>query len=103
MTTMMDGHIAVDEQGIARVAGSRIKVTHLVMMRLHHGLTPEDLAKELPPLTLAEVHAALAYYYDHQADLDRQIARSLDEADGARSDAAASPFAIRMQKEGKLP
>jgi len=63
-------HITVDDDGVARVAGSRLKVVHLVAARKAWNWTAEDLAAQFPPLTLAQVHAALAFYYDHQAELD---------------------------------
>jgi uncharacterized protein (DUF433 family) len=75
-------HIQVDEQGRARVAGHRIEVQHIVVLKQLHGYSAEQLQTEAyPHLSLAQIHAALAYYYDHQAEIDRQIAEEekLDE------------------------
>jgi uncharacterized protein (DUF433 family) len=41
---------------------------------LLHGLTPEELLQHYPHLTLAAIHDALSYYYDHQETIDREIA-----------------------------
>jgi hypothetical protein len=38
-----------------------------------HGLTPEQIAREHPQLSLAQVHAALSYYFDHRAKIHRQM------------------------------
>src|SRR5439155_15499103 len=75
MTTALDGHITVDEQGIARVAGTRMKVIHLVMDKMAHNASPEEMQREFPHLTLAQVYAALTYYHDHKPELDAHIAQ----------------------------
>ncbi len=80
MTTALDGHIEVDEAGIARIAGTRLKVIHLIMDKMANGSTPEQMREQFPPLTLAQVHAALTYYYDHKTELDAQISQDLREA-----------------------
>jgi uncharacterized protein (DUF433 family) len=58
------------------VAGHRIAVVDVAVWT-QQGMTPEQIAAEYP-LTLAEIHAALAYYYDHKPELDAQLAA--DEA-----------------------
>ena len=40
------------------------------------GMNPDEILQSLPHLTLAQVHAALTYYFDHQKIIDRDIARS---------------------------
>ena len=66
VTTALDGHIEVDDAGVARVAGTRLKVIHLVMDQAAHGSTPEQMQGQFPPLTLAQIYAALTYYHDHK-------------------------------------
>lgn len=68
-------YIVVDPEvlgGRPVIAGHRIGVIHIATW-VHQGMTPAEIA-DLYALSLAEVHAALTYYYDHQADLDRQAA-----------------------------
>lgn len=104
MTTVLDGHIEVDDRGVARVAGTRMKVIHLVMDKMAHGSTPETMAEQFPFLSLAQIHAALTYYYDHRAELDAQIERSLRDADVLQSQAAGQPsrqqLLDRLRAEG---
>ena len=67
-------HIEIDERGSAKLVGQRIKVTHIIALMQAHGYTAEQLqAEAYPHLSLAQVYSALAYYYDHQSDIDRQI------------------------------
>lgn len=100
MTTALDGHITVDEKGVARIAGTRMKVIHLVMDKMAHGTTPEALREHFPHLTLSQIHAALTYYYDHQLELDAEIERDKREADALR--AGAGPQPSREQLLAKL-
>ncbi len=38
----------------------------------HLGTAPDDIVQAHPHLHLADVHAALAYYYDHQDEIRRE-------------------------------
>jgi uncharacterized protein (DUF433 family) len=38
------------------------------------GMKPEEIIAEIPHLNLAQVHAALAYYYAHKEQIDADIA-----------------------------
>ena len=48
------------------VIGTDIKVSQVAREIVSLGMTPEDVVSAHPHLTLADVHAALTYYYDHQ-------------------------------------
>lgn len=54
--------------GKARLDGRRISVYQIGEMYLEGGFSPEDIADQLD-LTLAEVHLALSYYYDHPNEM----------------------------------
>jgi uncharacterized protein (DUF433 family) len=75
MLTVAD-HIEVDDKQIARIAGSRIKVAQLIADHRQWGWAPAEIRTQLPHLTLAQIHAAFVYYYDHKAEIDRQIRES---------------------------
>jgi uncharacterized protein (DUF433 family) len=47
------------------VAGTDIKVAQIASEHEHMGMTPDEIVEAHPHLSLADVHAALAYYYDH--------------------------------------
>ncbi len=59
--------------GKPRIAGSRIQVKHLAIMHERQGMSPEEIVSEFPHLTLADVYAALAYYYDRREAIDAEI------------------------------
>jgi uncharacterized protein (DUF433 family) len=66
--------IEIDANGIARIAGSRSRVSQIVVD--HRQMSPEAIVEAYSHLTLADVYAALAYYYDHQGQIDAEISES---------------------------
>ena len=58
--------------GKPRIAGHRITVQHIVIWHERMGLSADEIASE-HALTLAEVYAALTYYYDHRQEIDEAI------------------------------
>ena len=55
------------------VRGTRFPVRSVVEYVLRSGMTPEELVAEWKQLSLAQVHDALSYYYDHKTEIDRSI------------------------------
>ena len=79
-------HIVKENGAPPRLAGHpRTRVAMIVMDYLARGLGPEDLVRHYPYLKLAEVHAAMAYYHDHQQEIDAEIQAELDELDADQS------------------
>ncbi len=54
-----------------------MKVIELVLEQRASGWSPEDLRAQFPYLSLGMIHSALAYYWDHQEALDREIASGI--------------------------
>lgn len=71
-------HIEIDDKGTARIAGNRSRVVNIVIDALN-GMTPAQIHEQYPHLSLAQIHSALAYYYDHKPQMDEQIQRELAE------------------------
>ena len=73
------GHITHDPRvlgGRACIDDKRIRVLDIVQL-LHEGRKPEEMLNTFAvPLTLAEVHAALAYYYDHPQEIEEAYRES---------------------------
>jgi uncharacterized protein (DUF433 family) len=64
----------------AYISGSRVRVQDIVSDHERHGLSPEQIAREYPHVTLAQVHAALAYFYDHRDEVLQQMKADEDFA-----------------------
>jgi uncharacterized protein (DUF433 family) len=83
MAIVRQEYVEIDEQGVARVAGFPYKVIEIAADWNAIGDTPEDIAFRFAGLSPAQVLGALAYYYDHKAELDAQL------ADDATAESAA--------------
>lgn len=60
--------------GAPRIDGRRIRVSHVAAWSEKSGWTPDEIAQYFD-LTLAEVHAALAYYFDHLEEIRAEWAQ----------------------------
>lgn len=75
-------HIMLDDDGNAFIEGHpRMKVCILAGHALTNGWTPEELKWQFPHLSMAEIHAAMSYYYDHQAEIEAQMQADRDVPD----------------------
>ncbi len=103
-TFALDHHIRIDDHGTAWVAGTNFKVIDVVLAKIAWGFSPEEIHFQFDRrLSLSQIHAALTWYYDHQAAIDAIIKRDFDAANSARDTAGPSPFAQRLRAEGRLP
>jgi uncharacterized protein (DUF433 family) len=59
------------------IAGTEIRVTDIVTAMFFQKGTVDDIAGWYK-LSLAQVHAALAYYYEHKAEIDQDIKQQAD-------------------------
>ena len=58
-----------------RIAGHRIRAQDVVIWHEKFGMSPDEIVHRYPTITLAQVHAALAYYWDHRDEIERAIAQ----------------------------
>lgn len=72
--------------GKPRIAGHRIRVQDIVVWHERLGLTPDQIVSEHPSITMSDVHAALAYYYDHVEEINEDIRRSNAFAESIRTE-----------------
>lgn len=65
--------------GRPRIAGRRLSVQQIAVLATRNKLTPEEIIQEYDQLTLAEVHAALAYYYANTEEIESYLAEEKAE------------------------
>ena len=63
--------------GKPHIIGRRITVSDIAFYHLEQSMSVDEIAAEFD-LSLASIHAALAYYFDHRAEIDQRTAT--DEA-----------------------
>lgn len=82
--------------GRPRIAGRRITVQNIAIWHERLGLSADEIAGE-HDLSLADVHAALAYYFDHREQIDRAIAEDETWIAAARA-RLASPLRRKVKR-----
>ena len=66
------------------VEGTQLKVRMIALDHLAYGWEAPEIQRQHPELTLAQVHSALAYYYDHKGEMDADLAERRRFADEMR-------------------
>ena len=100
-TALIPVHIRLDEHGVAWIDDTKVKVIEVVLDKLAHGSSPEEIHFQYPHLSLAQIHAAFAYYYDHQAELDAEIQRRWEEVNALAAQETESPLRKRFRLLGQ--
>jgi uncharacterized protein (DUF433 family)/antitoxin component of MazEF toxin-antitoxin module len=98
---MVPASIVMDELGRPLIGGTTMKVVELVAEHIAYGWSPEELKYQHPYLSMGQVHAALAYYWDHQGEIEAEIERLDKEAERLRA-ASDSPLRARLKAEGLI-
>jgi uncharacterized protein (DUF433 family) len=99
-TKTLDRHIECTPGivgGKPRIAGHRITVQNIAIWHDRLGIGVDEIASEYD-LTLADVHAALAYYFDHRAEIDRCIEEGAAFAEALRHQ---MPSKVREKLKGQ--
>jgi uncharacterized protein (DUF433 family) len=100
MSSAVTTHIRIDPAGVAWIDDTNVKVIEVVVDKLAHGCSAEEMHFQYPHLSLSQIYAALAYYHDHQQQLDADIERRLEEVDRAAAAQQDSPFRKRLRESG---
>ncbi len=81
----------------------RIRVAQIVIDYLNHGWSADEICIHYPHLNRAEVHSAMAYYFDHQAEIDAEIAEEQELIEDARRNSKPTAVELRLRAQGLLP
>ncbi|PYS37275.1 MAG: hypothetical protein DMF71_18865 [Acidobacteria bacterium] len=84
MVAALNSLVEVDESGVAWISGANTKV--------------KEMHRQHPHLSMAQIHAALAYYYEHQADIDNQIEKDWHEVNELAARQPDSPLRQRLRE-----
>jgi uncharacterized protein (DUF433 family) len=71
--------------GKACVAGTRVRVMDIVIWHEHLGWSADEIVSQIPTITLSDVHAALAYYFDNREEIEEDIQRNDEIAEKFRA------------------
>ncbi len=77
--------LRVDEDGTVRVGGTRV-ILDLVIRAFQDGASPEEIVQAYDVLRLPDVYAVIAYYLQHQPEIDAYLAERDEEARRLRTE-----------------
>ena len=101
-TETLNKHIEITpgiSGGKPRIAGCRITVENIVIWHERLGRSADEIANDYD-VTLADVYAALAYYFDHQNEIDQSIEKSRVFVNALRGNSTSKlPRKIQEQRE----
>jgi|SRR2546422_7212797 uncharacterized protein (DUF433 family) len=99
----MEQYITFDERGVPWLKDTNTKVVEVILDYLAHGWSVEEIHFQHPHLSLAQIHAAFVYYYEHQAEMDDFIAEQVARVEALQK--AAPPLLLRnrVQPTGQRP
>lgn len=85
---VISDHLEVTEGvcgGRPRIAGRRVTVHDVAVWHEKLSQSADQIASDYG-LSLAEIHAALTYYFDHRDEIDRQLADEEQFVNSMRAD-----------------
>lgn len=85
--------------GKACISGTRIRVQDIYVWHELQGKSPDQIVSDFPQLNLAQVHAALAYYWDHKNEIDQEIKDAEDLVQRLRQQ-SPSPLREKLAQRG---
>ena len=81
----------------AYIVGTRVRVQDIYASAEIQGQTPDQIVAGLPHLTLAQVHAALSYAFDHRDAILKEMREDEDFARQFQALQGPGPLARRIQ------
>lgn len=93
-------HISVTPDGVPMLAGTKTKVIEVVLDRLAHHWDVDEIHRQHPHLTRGQICSALAYYYDHQDELDQAIQAQLSQVDTIKASLGPSLIQEKLKRSG---
>ena len=87
--------------GRACIAGHRVRVMDIVAWHEKRGYCPDEIVEMFPGITLADVYAALAYYFDHRQEIEDDFKDSDQWAERLKTNIPSKiPAELREQRGG---
>jgi uncharacterized protein (DUF433 family) len=76
-----------------RIKGHRVGIDDVLYYYLE-GFTPEEIAVNLPSLSLEQIHATITYYYHNRSEVDSYMSRLTAWREQRRREAEANPTPV---------
>jgi uncharacterized protein (DUF433 family) len=77
----------------------RTRVAMIVADYLWRGWSAEEIARQYPYLNLAEVHAAMTYYFDRREEIEDELVSEYRDVENWKKDHPTSPLLLRLKEQ----
>ena len=101
-TAVSYAHIDYTQDGVPYLVGTNTKVLQIVLDHIAYGWDAADIQRNHPYLTLAQIHSALAYYYDHQGEIEQSIEEGLRKVESIQVDLGESTVRLKLKAKGLI-
>lgn len=92
-------HVVMQEGDVPIIEGTTTKIIDLVREVRAWGWSPEEICYQHPYLTLGQIHSALAYYWEHKEELDKDIERREEHTHKIQQELGPSPVAVHLKSQ----
>ena len=96
-------HLEINADGVPIISGTTTKVVEIVQDVLAYHWDAEDIHRQYPNLSLAQVHAALTYYYDHQQEMEEEIDQRRLRVAAIKAKRGDNTIRDKLRQLGHLP
>ena len=86
--------------GRACIAGHRIRVQDIVLLHEMRRMSPQEILAEYPGITLADVDAALAYYFANRQEIQEDFRKSDEWAEWVKTNIPSKITAQQRENRG---
>lgn len=94
--------LEMDERGRAWIKDANTKVAEVALDWIAYGWDAQEIHRQHPHLSLAQIHAALSYYFANQEEMDKEIERGRQEANALMAEMEESPIREKLRLLGML-
>ncbi len=95
-------HITLSENGVPMIEGTTTKIVEIVLETKAYGWSPEEVHFQHPYLSLGQIYSAMAYYFDHSQEFEREIRERLEKVRNIRASLGESKVQTKLEEEGLL-
>ena len=93
-------HITINEKGVPIIENTNTKVVEIVLETKAYGWSPEEIHFQHPYLSLGQIYSALAYYFDHVEEFEKDIAERLEKVKEIQRNIKTDNLAEKLKERG---
>jgi len=95
-------HIVLNDSKTPIIEGTTMKVVELALAQAAYGWSAEELNLQFPHLTLGQIYSALAYYWDHRNELDKNIENRIETVNKIQKSMPVSDLVKKLKAKGLI-